>query len=320
MTQERTPSAAAPAPDTELEITAASAPEFLALLRKVQARSGRTAGQLAKYTGLPRSTVYNFVSEKNVALPRKPGQVQRFCHGCRLTDAQIDQVMQLWEKLDENHPRKPASEFVFPTRIDLSGLFRDGAMRMMMLERNGDEARVLVPEPTGPAVHTDQEVYAFPYEACDEGTYHFCRERAGFERGIGAALTIAMMALLAHASKWMFSNTPIFGAAYMSCILAYLQFKWVKLITRVENTEQDAIPRRKLLAAIPAACIFTAAVTPFVGPFAGSCLGLVVVLVFPLVREWVTEIWQGMSEAWWQLRPPRDLRPWHRVGQQPPVA
>jgi hypothetical protein len=90
--------------------------------------------------------------------------------------------MQLWEKLNENHARKPAPEFVFPTKIDLSGL-RAAVVRMMLKEQAENPAwNPLQPLQPDSAVHRDPRIYTFPHEDADEGTYHFSRERAGFER------------------------------------------------------------------------------------------------------------------------------------------
>ncbi|MFF3226166.1 hypothetical protein ACFYV7_25455 [Nocardia suismassiliense] len=294
MTKATTPSTPDPAAGADLELTAGSVPEFLALLRKIKTRSGRTAGQLAKYGRLPRSTVYNFVAEKNVALPRKPEQVQRFCRGCRLTEAQTAQVMRLWENLNENNTRKLAPRDSSPAMVDLSEI-RDELRKMLQ------QADIPAPNPLQPnsAVHSSRRAtWEFPHEVGSEGTYHFSREQAGFERGLGAALTIVLMALLAHLAKWMFSNLPLWVAVYMTCFLGFFQLGWIRLITRVWNFEPDAKPRRKLLAAIPAACVCTAAATPFVGPFAGSCFGLVVAsLVFPFVRERMPDTWQDARRA-----------------------
>ncbi|MEV6562950.1 hypothetical protein AB0M22_45035 [Nocardia sp. NPDC051756] len=288
-----------PTASADLELTAASVPEFLALMRKIKDRSGRTAGQLAKYGRLPRSTVYNFVAEKNAALPRKPEQVQRFCRGCRLTDAQTAQVMRLWENLNETNTRKPESEAILPgTMIDLSAI-RDEVRKMLEQQQaEGPTRRGCIQPASGVVALPTGFVYGFPHEVGSEGTYYFSREQAGFERGLGAALTIVLMALLTHLSKWMFSNLPLWVAFYMTFILGVLQLAWIRLISRVWNHEQDARPRRKLLAAIPVACACTAVATPFVGPFAGSCFGLVVAsLVFPFIRERLPDTWQDFWRA-----------------------
>ncbi|WP_280431549.1 hypothetical protein [Nocardia brasiliensis] len=290
--------ASGPTASADLELTAASVPEFLALMRKIKDRSGRTAGQLAKYGRLPRSTVYNFVAEKNAALPRKPEQVQRFCRGCRLTDAQTAQVMRLWENLNETNTRKPESEALLPSVIDLSEI-RDEVRKMLLQQQAEGPTRLGRIQPATEGVAgTSRFVYGFPHEVGSEGTYYFSREQAGFERGLGAALTIVLMAFLTHLTKWMFSNLPFWGAFYLTFILGVLQLAWIRLISRVWNHEQDARPRRKLLAAIPAACVCTAVATPFVGPFAGSCFGLVVAsLVFPFIRERLPDTWLDFWRA-----------------------
>lgn len=94
----------------ELVLAAATEEEFLALLRRMLDWSGRTAGSVATYAKLPRSTAYHFVSFKNQAIPTSADQVEAFARGCRLDDEQVAQVMRIWRKLSgipENQLKLP---------------------------------------------------------------------------------------------------------------------------------------------------------------------------------------------------------------------
>ncbi|MCG8919435.1 helix-turn-helix domain-containing protein [Actinokineospora sp. PR83] len=90
-----------PDPDDGLPITAATEAEFLALLRAILTRSGRTAGQVATYTGMPRSTAYRYVSEKNTSLPKDPEQLRAFAQACRLPSEHVEELLATWQHLRE---------------------------------------------------------------------------------------------------------------------------------------------------------------------------------------------------------------------------
>lgn len=84
------------------ELRAASARDFIAVLRLVQVRSGLTPAQIAIRSGIPRSTAYRFVDHrKNTALPTKVEQVQAFLVGCRLPEHQVRKVVLLWTDVRE---------------------------------------------------------------------------------------------------------------------------------------------------------------------------------------------------------------------------
>ena len=88
---------AVPVPDGEL---AASTPaEFISLLRRVQVRSGLTPAEVAGRGGIPRSTAYRFVNEKNTSLPAKMEQVRAFLGACGLSEPQVEKVVVVWCEL-----------------------------------------------------------------------------------------------------------------------------------------------------------------------------------------------------------------------------
>ncbi|WP_297624187.1 hypothetical protein [Nocardia sp.] len=74
------------------------------MMRHMVAWSGRTVGQISKYSGIPRSTAYHFVCPTNAVLPRKRGQVQSFAQACKLSPTQITTVVNIWEELSQLPP------------------------------------------------------------------------------------------------------------------------------------------------------------------------------------------------------------------------
>ncbi|WP_143261599.1 hypothetical protein [Allokutzneria sp. NRRL B-24872] len=80
------------------ELDARAAPEFNKLLRLLQERSGRTPGQLAKASGIPRSSCYDMVKPDRQNLPVKHEHVQAFAVACGLTSTQVQRIMTLWTR------------------------------------------------------------------------------------------------------------------------------------------------------------------------------------------------------------------------------
>lgn len=83
------------------ELRAATAAEFIELLRTIHVRSGLTLPEVSRRAGqvLPRSQVYSLL--KRGKLPTKPEQVQAFVTICGLTEPQVARVMELWATLRE---------------------------------------------------------------------------------------------------------------------------------------------------------------------------------------------------------------------------
>ncbi|MGW6444011.1 BTAD domain-containing putative transcriptional regulator [Lentzea sp. NPDC055074] len=89
-------------PTSTAELRAATEAEFVALLRKIHARSGLTLPELSRRAGaatLPRSQVYSLL--KRDRLPTKPDQVRAFVSTCGLSEPQVARVMELWATLRE---------------------------------------------------------------------------------------------------------------------------------------------------------------------------------------------------------------------------
>ncbi|MEU3015629.1 hypothetical protein, partial [Nocardia asteroides] len=82
-----------------LRITAENVPQFLTLIRAMVEHSGRTRGQIVTVSGLPRSTVYHFTSEKNTSLPKSRDQVRALARACKLDDTQVGEVLKIWDRL-----------------------------------------------------------------------------------------------------------------------------------------------------------------------------------------------------------------------------
>ena len=76
-----------------------NAEEYIALLRNVLAASGRTAGQVATYGRIPRSTAYHFVAKGTNQLPANRERLTGFLRGCKLDEAQVELMLSLWWKL-----------------------------------------------------------------------------------------------------------------------------------------------------------------------------------------------------------------------------
>lgn len=83
------------------ELRAATAAEFIDLLRLIHARSGLTLPEISRRAGrvLPRSQVYSLL--KRGKLPTKPEQVRTFVTICGLPEPQVARVMELWATLRE---------------------------------------------------------------------------------------------------------------------------------------------------------------------------------------------------------------------------
>ena len=86
---------------TTAELRAATAAEFIDLLRLIHARSGLTLPEVHRRAGqvLPRSQVYSLL--KRGKLPTKPDQVRTFVSICGLPEPQVARVMELWATLRE---------------------------------------------------------------------------------------------------------------------------------------------------------------------------------------------------------------------------
>ncbi|MDX8034689.1 BTAD domain-containing putative transcriptional regulator [Lentzea sp. BCCO 10_0856] len=86
---------------TTAELRAATAAEFIELLRLIHARSGLTLPEVHRRAGqvLPRSQVYSLL--KRGKLPTKPEQVRAFVTICGLPEPQVARVMELWATLRE---------------------------------------------------------------------------------------------------------------------------------------------------------------------------------------------------------------------------
>lgn len=87
----------------------AAASAYMAMLRRIHELSGLTAGQIAAYSGLPRSTAYRFIDRKNNTLPKNRDQVEAFLNACRVPQRNIDRLLELWDEVSGNPVRQNAS-------------------------------------------------------------------------------------------------------------------------------------------------------------------------------------------------------------------
>ncbi|MGV9408341.1 hypothetical protein ACWDOP_00385 [Nocardia sp. NPDC003693] len=83
---------------------------FMKMMREMHAGSGRTAGQIAAFARMPRSTAYRFIQADNDTLPKSRGQVERFAEGCRLGPDQVEAVLRHWDLLTEEEAEGPVPQ------------------------------------------------------------------------------------------------------------------------------------------------------------------------------------------------------------------
>ncbi|MFI6573962.1 NPCBM/NEW2 domain-containing protein [Nocardia fluminea] len=127
--------------DGERLIIAADTVEmFLALLRRMVEYSGRTRGQIVSVSGLPRSTVYHFTSEKNTSLPKSREQVRALARACKLDAEQVDQVLEIWdglarEEYEAGRPPAPVSKALTFT-VDDSNSFAFASGKFIVEQRH----------------------------------------------------------------------------------------------------------------------------------------------------------------------------------------
>jgi hypothetical protein len=90
-------------PTEDIELKADTPIAFIALLRRLQLRSGVSPAKIAERAGrgLPRSQAYAFVEVGRTALPTKVAQVKLFAQACGLTADQVRRVVDLWAELRE---------------------------------------------------------------------------------------------------------------------------------------------------------------------------------------------------------------------------
>jgi hypothetical protein len=90
-------------PTADIELQADSPTAFIALLRRLQQRSGVSPAKIAERAGrgLPRSQAYAFVEVGRTTLPTKVAQVRLFAQACGLTADQVDRVVGIWAQLRE---------------------------------------------------------------------------------------------------------------------------------------------------------------------------------------------------------------------------
>ncbi|WP_378740403.1 serine/threonine-protein kinase [Nocardia brasiliensis] len=84
-----------------LVLKADTVEDFLAVMRAAQAASGLAPGQIAKFTNISRSSIYNWLRPGYPSLPRNRAQMESFFRVCKLSDGGLRRVLELWDRLDE---------------------------------------------------------------------------------------------------------------------------------------------------------------------------------------------------------------------------
>ncbi|MGW5455897.1 hypothetical protein [Nocardia sp. NPDC003979] len=74
----------------------------MAMLRRIHETSGLTAGQVAAFSGLPRSTAYRFINKQNNSLPKNRNQVQAFLDACRVPERSAATILGMWDEIRIN--------------------------------------------------------------------------------------------------------------------------------------------------------------------------------------------------------------------------
>lgn len=94
----------------QLTFEAKDSTEFRALLGRILDTSPLSCGQIAVKTGMPRSTAYSLPDTKRPGLPSNPAQVVDFVRACGLPPTQVELVMDLWQKLQQEAENTRTSE------------------------------------------------------------------------------------------------------------------------------------------------------------------------------------------------------------------
>ncbi|MEU7219258.1 serine/threonine-protein kinase [Nocardia iowensis] len=84
-----------------LVLKADTVEDFLEVMRAAQAASGLAPGQIAKFTNISRSSIYNWLRPGYPSLPRNRAQMESFFRVCKLSDGGLHRVLELWDRLDE---------------------------------------------------------------------------------------------------------------------------------------------------------------------------------------------------------------------------
>lgn len=94
--------AALPAAAREALVLEASTKEEFStvLLPRIAEHSGLGATQIAAYSGLVRSTTYNYADPSYTRFPQQVDKVRLFCQGCRLSAEQVAAVETIWDTLN----------------------------------------------------------------------------------------------------------------------------------------------------------------------------------------------------------------------------
>ncbi|WP_410646452.1 hypothetical protein [Amycolatopsis sp. cmx-4-54] len=99
----------------QLIFEAKDSTEFRALLGRILESSTLSCGQIAIKAGMPRSTAYSLPGTKRLGLPSNPEQIRDFVRACGLSVTQIELVMHLWLKLqNETEEEAAAGDGILP--------------------------------------------------------------------------------------------------------------------------------------------------------------------------------------------------------------
>ncbi|MGW6123093.1 hypothetical protein ACWFRF_28910 [Nocardia sp. NPDC055165] len=120
-----------------------AAAAYMAMLRRIHEVSGLTAGQIAVFSGLPRSTAYRFTDRNNTTLPKNRDQVAAFLRACRVPQHNVDRMLEMWDEVSGNPIRQNASagRVTLPTDVDAALPIQPKASATrVVLSTDGDTA------------------------------------------------------------------------------------------------------------------------------------------------------------------------------------
>lgn len=116
-----------------------AAAAFMAMLRRIHETSGLTAGQVAAFSGLPRSTAYRFISKQNNSLPKNRNQVQAFLDACRVPERSATTILSMWDEIRINGGGRDKSHILIEVPPDADAEPRPPSPATTLLGDQGDD-------------------------------------------------------------------------------------------------------------------------------------------------------------------------------------
>jgi hypothetical protein len=134
------------------ELHAETPAEFCGLLDRIRTAADLTCGQIAAKTGMPRSQAYNMVAKNRTSLPSRRDQVAAFTKACNLAPLQVDIVLDLWGKLNDQQVQQRAQSrattgFVADILSDRGDPVEPENLAKLLAAETGRTVNVIVNQP-----------------------------------------------------------------------------------------------------------------------------------------------------------------------------